>query len=354
MDHGWGVASRISIPCQSCGQPTVVDLDRPYSSQRCVHCGEIAATGRAAPEPVKRRRVKRVAGQQGREKGWQDTPRPGRRQKRRWPAWLKVLTVVLVLVLTGGLSAVVIYRHYHTGEVVGKPPGDPGEPSDVRMRADFRERAVQTAMAVLAADSVEKLLPLMSFPGVTEGEVRQYYETEEKLPMGRTLVEDYHIPAGDFPHPLVQFMFQDREGRGRILAVMETPEGMRGDWPSLVAWGGMTLPKFLEVRPALPVVMRLRGKVGHYYNRMFSDRERWLCLRLSQLDSGVWVYAYLDRRHPLANEILATFGDVDDPLRIPDRPITARFRCPEVNQEEVLAEITDVVGLTWFLPEGIP
>ena len=224
---------------------------------------------------------------------------------------------------------------------------------DVRLTEPWRLKATAVARKALEAQTVDELLPLLFHPEAGDDVVRRYYETEERLPLGKDLGEEYFIPPGNSPENVVSFSFTDSSGRPRDFVVVEKPGGMLIDWPSLVGLGELLVKSFIEQKPAESVVLRAKARLGHYYNNHFSDSTKWLSIRLSDVTDDNVIHGYVDRRLPIAAAMESYFADPEANRYKPDDPVTVVVKHPAGNTNADQTQILELVSTTWYYPDGL-
>jgi hypothetical protein len=115
-----------------------------------------------------------------------------------------------------------------------------------------------------------------------------------------------------------------------------SPEGLRLDWRCLTAAGDMEWEDWLRDRPQQPVTMRGTARTDEYYAGPFADKSKYLCVKITDVESAftVWAYAeragpagkYLEERLPVPEESAKVTGT----FTFPANPSPTADRIPQV------------------------
>ncbi len=351
--------SRFTVTCHRCGKPTFVDLDKTISDQRCTVCrgflhGVDVSIGERRAHTHRRLVVKR-AGRAGEEPVWQDQEEAIVPRRKRWPRFFRYL-------VWGGIAgfcttiiwiSVVRWRESLAGDRSPAFVQEKPAPVDVRLSDRWRKEATDFARRALSLETEGELLPLLYHPEVDDDVIRRYYATEETLPLGTDLVEQYYIPPGNSRENIVAFNFTDTAGRARAFVLVEKKDGMKIDWPSLVGLGEMSLKDYLRSTPKGVVVMRARARLGEYYNDYFNDSKRWLSVRLCDVTDEHVLHAYFDRDLPGAREVVQSLPDPADRVPRPDAPVIVVLKHPEANLASDQTQMIALLALTWYQEDGL-
>lgn len=351
---------RYTVICHRCGKPTVVDLSRTVSDQRCRACrgflrgvsvnteSEHRATGH-------RRLVEKGFRGGGKEPEWDDQDAAVIPLHKEWPGFFR-------LAVWGGLAfflaAMAWVAHFKYQQSIGgsrealvqeDPP-----PVDVRVTPLWRDKATAFARRVLAAKDANELLPLLYHPEVSEDVIRRYYQSTEKLPLGSDLQEEYIIPPGYYREQVVAFHFNDAVGRLRAFVVVEKPDGFKVDWPSLVGYGEMSVLDFIQTVPKGVVVLRARARLGEYHNDYFNDTKRWLSIRLSDVTDENVMHGYFDLEQPGMDKVGKSFPGPKSSDLSPEVPVIVVLKHPAGNRRSDQAVIVSLLSANnWYLEEGL-
>ena len=287
------------------------------------------------------------------EEVWQDGETPVPSLHRRWPRLFKYGIWSATTVLMAGFTWAA-WRKWQ--EYRGTPLEAVGMVRefaiDPRRTESWRTRAVEAAHRAITASSVEELLPLIEHPGVAEETIRRHHARRELLPLGSDLDERYILPPAAEAGKAVCFLYRDAAGRPRAMIVTEREGGMKIDWPALVGHGQVTVQEFATAMPREEKVLRVRARMGHYYNGPFSDDRRWLSVRLADVTDEHVVFGYVERGTDLAEALAAALPDplARDPRG--DLPLTVRLASVG-DKPAGLARLSSVVAWTWYLPDGL-
>lgn len=350
--------SQYTVICHRCGKSTFVDLSRTLSDQRCRACrgflhGVDVSIGDKHAEKH-RKLVVRMAGEGGREPEWQDQDAPVIPLRQRWPRFFRwvILGGLACFLSAIGYAALQNFRSTLGGhrELTGQLA-----PAmiDVRLTPEWRSKATSLAKKAMAAKTIEELLPMLFHPEVSDDVIRRYYSSEETLPLGKDLQEDYIFPDGHAAENAVAFTFTDSADRGRAFVIVEKPGGFMLDWPSLVGLGEMPVKEYVKTMPSQVVVLRARARIGHYYNHFFADSSKWLSIRLSDVTDDNVFHGYADRSLNLAGYMESTFPNPETGKNFADKPVIVVLKHPSGNLQSDQTQILALFAVTWYLPGGL-
>lgn len=349
--------SRYTVICHRCGKSTFVDLTKTISDQRCRACrGFLQGVDVSIGDKPRRHRkmVYKVAGDAGREPEWQDQPVAVIPRRQHWPRYYRWIICGGFILLLSSIGFVSFRKSLDSTRVHRTTFGqEEPEQVDVRFTKEWRLKATAEAKKALEAKDVDELLPLLFHPEVSDDVIRRYYATEEKLPLGSELEPTYVIRGSDSDENKVAFLFVDAAQRRRAFVLVEKPEGMKVDWPSLVGLGEMSLKEYLKTSPAEVVVLRARARIGHYYNDYFADSSRWLSIRLCDVTDENVLYGYVDRSAPIASMMENSFADPEGDRVKPDEPVIVVLKHPPGNAASNQTQIVSLVAMTWYQHGGL-
>jgi hypothetical protein len=351
--------SRYTVNCHRCGKPTFVDLEKTISDQRChvcrgfLHGVDVKIGDRRAAKH--RKLVIKLAGGAGREPVWQDQDKAIVPIRKRWPRYFRFVIWGGIAGFCAAIIWISIYRWRQSLNQERSPTFVQEKPValDVRLTDRWRKEATELAKRALAVQTAGELLPMLYHPEVDAEVIRRYYATEESLPLGTDLVEEYYIPPGASKENVVAFNFTDASGRPRAFVVVEKKDGMKIDWPSLVGLGEMSLKDYLRKVPKGVVVMRARARIGDYYNDYFNDGKRWLSVRLCDVTDDNVIHAYFDRELPGAQEVVQALPDPQDRVPRPDSPVIVVLKHPPGNLASDQTQMIALLALTWYREDGL-
>lgn len=79
----------------------------------------------------------------------------------------------------------------------------------------------------------------------------------------------------------------------------------RVDWESYVCYQPMKWDDFAKNRPSgTSMDFRVDVSQDHFFSHEFADSNRWICFRLSALNSNETLFGYVNVNSPIANELL--------------------------------------------------
>lgn len=217
-----------------------------------------------------------------------------------------------------------------------KPAGNPQELGDNELVL----QAEPLARKFLEAKSVNELLPLVRNPLVAESRMKTAYPDGTVIPVGLSQFN----PDGEIGRVRDHFSTKviDKEYRTKDMCFFQTPDGLKIDWESWVAWSDVPWARFLAEKPEKPETFRVVLSPVDYYNADFRDEEKWRSYRLSPPDNDKPVYGYVPRD-----------SELDGRLRLPtdveSANLTLRLRFPADSRSGNQVLIDGQVSDSWVL-----
>lgn len=266
------------------------------------------------------------------------------------------------------------------GKVEAAKQGTPGGPlydprssnvalSFAALPLDAQE--VAEAQAVLAkyqqaTANWHDRLPYVFEPDRVEVLLQEQYEKRgQPDPEHGRLMAAGVITAGSSKVLNLQFACATRPDAGMRANFHRTRSGkLLLDWESWLAWSEKTWDEFKEERSQLPVLMRAVASESDYYNYEFSEKWRWLAVKLRSPDGLQHVTGYVERGS-LLGLALANLIGVPLPNNLPDGSpipalklpgakalVTVRLAFPNQAQSDHCVKITDLLADRWLLFPG--
>jgi hypothetical protein len=154
---------------------------------------------------------------------------------------------------------------------------------------------VEVLRRFLAASLVEEKYALVRpGPGVLERMQEFYRRHPDEGP-------EFVLQSAEPGHTGPDFcLLRGMDGMGKPLDVLveKTSAGYLIDWRFLTGSGDMDWADWLASRPEFPVVMRAEAFAGSYYAPPFTDAEKYVSVRLTDLRDQHTVWAYVERESP--------------------------------------------------------
>ena len=176
------------------------------------------------------------------------------------------------------------------------------------------------------------------------------------------MMEDYYTdnPDGKIPFrapedgwamtPYKSFLLTrlTKEDFGSTAMAVERQEDGRYlvDWESFVGYSEMGWEDLLENKPAEPVLIRCRARVGDYYNFKF-DQDTWACVQLQEGSGEHTIYGYMKIDGPVLKEL----AKVLPPRGI--RHLTLRVAHAGEGTAKNQFLVTEVVGNGWVISDEL-
>ncbi|MGV3664083.1 MAG: hypothetical protein ACO1TE_28180 [Prosthecobacter sp.] len=216
------------------------------------------------------------------------------------------------------------------------------------------------------ATTVEARLQHVFLPGEVAPHMREHYEKRGATDPGQGELRGAGIiKAGASEVVSLQFAAAARPDTGLRANFHRTRAGrLRLDWEAWTAWCEMTWPDFKKERSQRQVLMRAVASESSYYNHEFSEKWRWLAVRLRSADGLHSVTGYV-RRDSMAGIAIANLIGVPVPNSLPaETPlpplnlpgtqsvVTVRLAFPPNAQSDHCVEIISLLADRWLLFPG--
>lgn len=192
----------------------------------------------------------------------------------------------------------------------------------------------------LEASRIEDLLPLVRHPAVSEPRMRTHYPDGKIDAPG--LAAFNATSRLTRQGPLLSVLVRTRDYENRLVALVESPQGLKIDWESWVGWSELPWEEFIATKPTSAKVFRLNLSPVDYYNFSFSDDIKWRSYRLESPDREHAVFGYVERGTVLDSLIQPS----PDVKRLP-LMLSLRFPENEISGNQVIIDQFIVDG--WVL-----
>ena len=231
-------------------------------------------------------------------------------EKRQMLLMLIGGAMLLVLILTGVFysmkdrpaEAVTEVQSGEGAPVVTEVAAGPAA-SSARAQGEgaFLVEAEPLAQRFLAATSVEELLPLVRDPATSEARMRDFYPNGEVEAPG---LANFNLSRQvSFLGKVGTVAVRTGDFEDRLLAFVETPEGLKIDWESWVGWSGIPWQEFTSSMPTSGHLFRVILSPVEYYNFAFADESEWQSYRLESPDRQHAIYGYAPRGSVLSQRV---------------------------------------------------
>jgi DNA-directed RNA polymerase subunit RPC12/RpoP len=262
--------------------------------------------------------------------------------------------LVLLALMLGlpALAAAVYFVVKNQNDAPTVPVGDEVADSSI----DESKAAEALLRRFLATRKIEEQLPLVRHPDVTEARMRIYAE-QGNSPFAQDVEfgwpDSGWISGKKFTWIDVKF----KDGASRTAVFEITPEGPKLDWESFVLFADPLMSDFVSRQPSEPAVYRVTCTLGDYYNRLYKDEFKYLCLELLGADEVSSCWAYTETNSEIAVELARLFAEKGQPVKGADgesRPaIKVMLKLHfdrEEGQSNSQAWIDAVVSESWMVP----
>jgi hypothetical protein len=237
--------------------------------------------------------------------------------EKAWGVLTRVASFSLLalgLLVLVGAAVAGWYLARSQAPVVAQAEQQPEIPDRFFPTMDEGAAAAEVVKAFLAADTVEKKLPLVRFPEKVKPLMDLWYKgrpdksikaTRDEL--AETLTKFLHIDGTKF---VVVTLLTEPDDEYKIFAVESSPyDGLRVDWETAVGWQAMTVEEFIKGKPTTPQPFRVQAAPGDYYNGAYSDESKWCAVNLTYPGNPDFnLYGYVERNTPTGDRLMRLLG----------------------------------------------
>lgn len=232
------------------------------------------------------------------------------------PQWIRRWALVVLLLGFVGLL-VVLMRPGKTTAVAAstwKDPKAPGSalilPEEEPATANWQgPRTLEVANSFIAATTHSERLQWVDQPEEVAALMEEFYTHGPGHTETITGLSAMRIPMQD-GRAFDSFQVTLADGSFRRLDVVYELNGhAKVDFKSYSRYCGTPWSTLLDGSRPTAAEMRVRLKIGSYYNRDFSDEDTWLCLTATSPDLKEPLYLYVRRDNPQMRDFLRDLPD---------------------------------------------
>lgn len=212
-----------------------------------------------------------------------------------------------------------------------------------RDRVELMPKAIETMKGFLNARTPEEKARFVCGGDAMLPAMRQYYSVHP--PESPDLLASFQTDFGtDGRQPLIYVRGHSPDGRSSLAVLEKSGDGMQLDWRYFTGAGEMEWGRWIEQRPPHPVSLRVEATPDDYYSGPFADPKTWICLKITDVTHSASVWAYSERRGPLAPRLMCEFSGRVGPARlqgsfefpaVPDGAEAGNPRTPQVILREL-------------------
>ncbi len=172
------------------------------------------------------------------------------------------------------------------------PLGKTQDDQERKEAAESYAQLEEALTAYYAAETIEEKLKYVRYPDRVEPLMRDYYSRAELEPKEYRAINEFHILSLD-NRPFIALSVKVGEDEMLPLLAEKTPDRLRFDWESAVAYQPMSIEEFIEKRPAEAMDFRVYVTQDNYFSYEFQDESQWLCYKLTERDGEQHLFGYL-------------------------------------------------------------
>ena len=204
---------------------------------------------------------------------------------------------------------------------------------------------------------------LVRSPGRLASLAHNYYEEQRQSdPVLDKLVGATRFDIGDESFIQLAFLSSGRwSNTVRVNFLLSASGDPQIDWESFVAYGEETWAIFVSGRIEKPTLLRGYASVDDYYNYEFTDREKFISIRLRSPDGAQTLTGFTERESRDGQLLAKITGQInsmllDGPLPVnsggPTVPATLRIAYPPHPQSDRCVRIHAVIADRWVLTDA--
>jgi hypothetical protein len=219
---------------------------------------------------------------------------------------------------------------------------------------EWARKVTATASAYLSTVRVDELIAMTRNGPKFEKEIRAAFAEPERLPLSVDGIDEilYSMSDNGSKNPLGLLFFVNRLDAMQGIVLVETPDGVKVDWPTLSGLGELTIAEFLQQKPTEPKLLRVAARRVDYYNYDYRQEDDIQAVRLTEFPEEHVFYGYVKKNSPLYDRVKGLpeheVGSATT-LATPPRPLTIRAKFREGSKSRDQVDIVEVLGNGWYV-----
>jgi hypothetical protein len=201
---------------------------------------------------------------------------------------------------------------------------DEDEAAEDRAARELVDRIEGVVRDYLAADTVEKMVPLVRHPERVKPLIEQEWKVRPKRAMKFARLTTFHpasIPGGMFW--VIRAEARDAEPQSLIVEQMGDTD-VRVDWETDVCYQPMDWGRYIAERPPTALDFRVWLIPDLHYSHEFSNAGRWRCYRIKTRGSEDYLFGYAPADSDVARNLDSFFQSNPSSMAT----VIARLRFP--------------------------
>lgn len=150
----------------------------------------------------------------------------------------------------------------------------------------------QLAIDFLQANTLQKKLQLIRDPNAMADHMIQFYNGNPNRPERYSSITPVTEASAA---PEVQKFYVTSDGDQRLLAIVDTPDGPKIDWPAYARLNDMDWESFRKGENSRPQKFRVHITELDYYAGEFADPQQYKCFQISSPDLYRDLFGYAER-----------------------------------------------------------
>ncbi len=217
----------------------------------------------------------------------------------RGAAWRKWKRRVVLPILGIGIALVSAAIGFLSQQSLATSEGTSAQPPDLAKAAREGERFIRKYFEL---PTMEQRAQWATSPVQTLAAMRRHYRVRE---LEKPILTEIRLEGERTTKNRHYYLFRATDASAEVHHLSLTKEEGRWmlDWQAYSGANPVSWNAYRRDRPTNPMVFRVNADLADYYNHVFADDQRWLCVNLRNAEGLVEVHGYVERRSLLANQL---------------------------------------------------
>jgi hypothetical protein len=207
-----------------------------------------------------------------------------------------------------------------------------------RSNLSYAVEAEPVVRKFLDAKSISEALSVIRNPQIAEQRMKDFYPKGEITPVG--VLKFNSIDGMASRGKILSFSLTTREPKEKVIALEDTPQGLKVDWETWVGWSEIPWQTFISSKPEKKYLFRVSLRNTDYYNFYFSDDIKWKSYGIESPDGEHLIYGYVESESMLDRRIQTELVSGSAPLLL-----LLKYPKDAKSGNQVL--IDDLIGRGW-------
>ena len=165
------------------------------------------------------------------------------------------------------------------------------------------DRVIDSVNKFFSVDNVSDLSGIIRTPVSGTGLIDNFYSRNNfKIPKLES-IDSVQSLDGDLRGFWIAMITVDDVFKARTVLLEDTKRGFLLDWEEFVRYGQMNWDDFVKSGEIKPLYFRVRATLDSNPEFAFTDRSKWVCVRISDWKSEEELFGYVERGTELESKI---------------------------------------------------